>query len=232
MPFNDSSKPNLMVMFGSGQYLTRADNESTTTQYFYGLWDRQADLASASQITLSELVQQGPVSTVSTTNGDYRVMPNPQAVAYADPVSPKLGWYLTLPDSGERMVTAPLALGRVVYFATTAPLQSACDHGVSGWLMGLDLANGARTAESIFDVNNDYRVNNSDRVSVSGTSTVVSGQQLSDKLPSAPASMGNQFYTTDNNGNLHNSPVGDGNAGDTETLIRQSWRQLYYQQLK
>jgi type IV pilus assembly protein PilY1 len=232
MTYNDNTKPDLLVLFGSGQYLTRADKQTTSPQYLYGLWDRQADLSSATTIGVSDLVEQGPVSNLATGSGNYRVMTDPQQVAYADPGSPKLGWYLPLPDSGERVVNDPLVLGRVVYFATTTPLQSACDVGVSGWLMGLDLTTGSRTAQSVFDTNNDFHLNNSDRVTANGTSTVVSGQQRSGNLPQAPGNMGGNLYTPDSNGQLQASKLGDGTSGETDTLKRQSWRQLYYQRLK
>lgn len=233
MPFNDSTKPNLLVMFGSGRYLTLDDKQSKTTQYLYGLWDKQGDLSTATPIDVGKLVEQGPINTISTTNGKYRIMPAPQPVAYADDADPKLGWYVALPDAGERVIYTPFILGTAVYYTTITPPAAACDYGISGWLMGLDLATGARTTQSVFDTNRDHVINNQDKVSASGTSTVVSGQQLDGNLPQAGASIGNNLITTDGNGNLQQQVIGDGITADsTERLHRQSWRQLYYESLK
>ncbi|MBD3669987.1 MAG: hypothetical protein HUJ29_04365 [Gammaproteobacteria bacterium] len=233
VPYNADSKPNLLVMFGSGQYLVNGDRSTTSTQYYYGIWDNFGDFSDISEVLLSQLVEQGPITSVTSAGSSgYRVMPDPQSVRYADPDSPKRGWYLPLPDSGERVVNAGLVLGDVIYFTTLVPSSDPCGVGGSGWLMGLDLATGARSLESIFDINNDQYINQDDTVSVGGSSVAVSGQQLSGGISSAPLVMGSSLYTQNSSGTVQGRAAGDGSNGEENKLKRQSWRQLYYDTLK
>ena len=48
-----SNSPNVMVFFGSGQYLVNADKTSTDLNHFYGVWDRGDD-----DLDETDLVQQ------------------------------------------------------------------------------------------------------------------------------------------------------------------------------
>ncbi|MFP3427248.1 hypothetical protein, partial [Pseudoalteromonas sp. SIMBA_162] len=52
------------------------------------------------------------------------------------------GWYLELPDSGERLVTIPAVRGDLIVFNTTIPGSNGpCTGGASGWLNALSLRN-------------------------------------------------------------------------------------------
>lgn len=222
MPINDDTSPNLMVMFGSGQYLVSSDKTSDNTQYLYGIWDN-GDSTSVSQ---SQLVVQGPFTTLTTASGTYRVMNEPNSVRYADPVSPDRGWYVELDEDRERVINAALVNAGSVYFVSMTPSSNICDIGGSGWLLALDVATGARTLFSVFDIDHDYYVNRSDRVNVSGNDVVVSGSKIEGGLPAGPSKLGSTVYTPDSNANTHTTNVGNGKA--ESNLIRQSWRQLNY----
>ena len=52
------------------------------------------------------------------------------------------GWYVTFPDSGERMNVDPkLVLGTLV-FATNVPAANSCTVGGTAWVNFLDYATG------------------------------------------------------------------------------------------
>ena len=226
MPFNDDTSPNLMVIFGSGQYLVNGDKASNDAQHLYGIWDN----GELPTVTLSQLVQQGPFSTVTTASGTHRVLAAPNPVRYADPVAPDRGWYIGLNETGERVIDAALIHAGTVYFVSLTPSTNVCAIGGSGWLLAVDLANGTRTLASVFDTDHDYYVNQADTINVSGSDVVVSGSKIEGGLPAGPSKLGSTIYTADSNATTNSNIIGN---GSTESgLIRQSWRRLNYEQLK
>ena len=125
--------PNLLIYFGTGQYLESDDVTSTDTQTIYGVWDRgsfgldRSDLQDRT-VTEGTMTQtDGTISTVRYSDGDV--------IDYAS----VKGWYVDLPDSGERVVTSPQIYGDFLYINTLIPDQDPCLGGGSGWLMALGL---------------------------------------------------------------------------------------------
>jgi len=154
-----NNAPNVMVFFGTGQYLAEADAMNTHAQRFYGIWD-----AGVRVTTTSQLVAQG--ASDHSTNANYRfVDSNP--VNYADPpLEGKLGWYIALPESGERVVTeaALWEEGELLLFNTAIPSYQPCSAGGSHVSMRVSLRTGGSTAESVFDTNNDWIFDGKDLV--------------------------------------------------------------------
>ncbi len=183
-----SNAPNLIVLFGTGQYLVSADTTSTTTQSFYGVWDHGTH-----SLTRGDLVAQ--TITNSTTNANAREL-TANTVDYLK-TSPDEGWYVDLPDSGERSITNPLARGSVVLFNTTIPDADPCLGGGSGWFMALDFLSGGRPADPVFDLNNDGVVDALDKLN----GNAPGGMRLDPKIgmPTETACMGNNCYTSGTN---------------------------------
>ena len=69
--------------------------------------------------------------------------------------STERGWYLDLPASGERVVSAPLLFGDRVIFVTIVPSTDPCDPGGTSWLMEVKFQTGGTFNGTILDVNND-----------------------------------------------------------------------------
>jgi len=65
------------------------------------------------------------------------------------------GWYLDLPDTGEKMVADPILRGGRLIFVTTIPSLSSCDAGGESWLMEISAASGGRLDQPVFDLNGD-----------------------------------------------------------------------------
>jgi type IV pilus assembly protein PilY1 len=175
--------PNLMVMFGTGQYLDLADNTTTNTQSFYGVWDR-----GQKQLDSTDLEQQTFLAGFAS---DARVLSD-NAVNYAaNGNSKQYGWYIDLPTSGERMVVDPKIRGDLVYFNTMIPSTAACSAGGSGWLMSVKYANGGPPDSAAFDYNNDGNVDSGDLLS----NVAPAGQSFDMGLPTSPTFLGNKQYT-------------------------------------
>ncbi|VAW75049.1 Type IV fimbrial biogenesis protein PilY1, partial [hydrothermal vent metagenome] len=139
------TEPNLMVFFGTGQYLTINDTGTTDTQAFYGVWDNGSGDADRSSL-LSQIISE------TTTSGSIAVRTvSDNAIDY----NSQRGWMFDLPTSGERSVTSPLAFGSLVFFNTVIPSTTTCAAGGYGWLMAVDLFNGGEPDFQPIDVNGD-----------------------------------------------------------------------------
>lgn len=140
--------PNIMVTFGTGQYMVSSDKNSTNSNYFYGVWDK----GSANK-TSSDLVQQ----TFRSGFSGKRVLTQ-NSVDY----TAKFGWYIPLPDSGERVVSNPIIRSNVVFFNSTVPTADACSVGGYGYRFAVDLATGGTPTEPVIDINNDGKIDDDD----------------------------------------------------------------------
>ncbi len=211
-----SNSPNMLVFFGTGQYLTNADKATTTTQTMYGVWDQ-----GKGELTRSDLQQQ---TFEPGFPANVRV-PTDYPVNYTGSGSSKqYGWYLDLTDTGERLVTDPVLRGLYLYFNTSVPSSSACSYGGSSWSMALKYENGGRPAAPAFDFINDGRLDASDLVSSSSLSSVAPGGVKKGTLLSAPRFLSDYKYESDT-----------GSTKPTKTRVpklfgvnngRLSWREL------
>ncbi len=147
---DNTNKPNVMVFFGSGQYLVDADKGAPFyNDYFYGVWDK-GDI----NLTSTTLVEQ----TYDTSFSPRVLTRNP--VNYG---GGEYGWFLGLPDTGERSVTRPVVRGTAVFFNTFVPNSDPCSVGGYGYRFTVDLVNGGATEEPQTDVNQDGTVDAQDQ---------------------------------------------------------------------
>ncbi len=218
---SDDNQPNIMVYLGTGQYLTEADKSTTTTQAFYGVWDR-GDFG----LTTANLQQQ-------TFEADFA--DNSVVTDLAVDWTTKFGWYLNLPDSGERVVTDATLRGGIVFFNSLIPLSSItnpCEGGGSGFLYALAMENGGRPDSPVFDVNGDAVVDPSDVVAESSPSdptdprTEIAGRvRFSGGIPTGSTFRDNtQFTGGSEGGGVQTRAVVELESLDTG---RMSWQQLY-----
>ncbi len=159
----------VMVYFGTGQYLGQSDLTNYDVQTFYGIWDR---LSSGSNgFNRSRLLEQ-TITTfdLPSSNLNARVVTN-NPITWDDGASPlasdeKLGWYIDLPETGERVHQTPtLRDGRMI-FTTATPSDDPCQAGGTSWLMEVNAVDGSRFDYAAFDLNNDNEFNDGDRVNV------------------------------------------------------------------
>jgi type IV pilus assembly protein PilY1 len=122
-----------VVYFGTGRYLGKSDMVTSDTQAIYAVKDDVDASGGRHTATVSELVRQSlsTAGVVTATAVDW---------------GGKYGWYVELPNSGERVTIAPqLQLG-VVAFTTMIPPATAADPckegGGTGWLYQFSYING------------------------------------------------------------------------------------------
>jgi type IV pilus assembly protein PilY1 len=169
-----ANEPNIMVFFGSGQYLAKPDIDSWNTDptspiknHFYGVWDRGDDTADSALSRSSDLITQ-TLSTDTFASGDFRVLTD-NSVDY----NTKYGWHIELPDGGERIITNPIVRGKVVFFISSVPSNDPCDGGGYSYRFGVDLETGGTANSPVFDTNNDGIVDESDDSNASNAAGVL-----------------------------------------------------------
>ncbi len=173
-------KGGYMVAVGSGRYVDVGDNAAGSTQALYGIWDN------GSEVVLADLQTQSVVRTGTAGNGrNYRLsthavgMPadallaGDNAISLAAYQAGKKGWRLSLPSSGERVVTEPTVRNGRLVISTLIPSTAVCSYGGDGWIMEVDVFTGNRAAA--LDLNDDNLVNNSDYLDGSAPSGVQVG---------------------------------------------------------
>jgi type IV pilus assembly protein PilY1 len=220
---NTGNDPDVLVYFGTGQYLTTSDILNSDVQSFYGVWDHGTH-----SLTPSDLQEQTFLSGTFSNNSiditsSIRVLTN-NIVDY----SSEHGWKIDLTlATGERVVVDPDVRGDVVFFNTWIPDTVVCNSGGTGFLMSVSQRNGGRTNTPVFDINGLNGVDSSDMVIEDSTNTSVaaSGQLFSLGLPASSNFLSNKQYTpgTDGGSQIHTRDLED--LGDFETG-RLSWQEL------
>lgn len=196
-----------LVLFGTGKLLTDADRQDTTTQSFYGILDKTGSTpTTALRANLQErtIVDTYTGTTTSCHDvgdpgscrpGTYRkISPTTSSSADADPTAldldllkateTKLGWYLDLPVSSERLVTSPLVFEDKLLFGTGIPLSDQkCLPGGTGWVMALNpltgsvITNNSKKKFSFIDIYKDGKSTSKDKIKFSSGDAYISGYQ-------------------------------------------------------
>ena len=194
-----------LVAFGTGRYITSGDNTDLTTQRIYAVRDTGA----AGTVPVS-LLQQQSLSATTGTGADgntYRFSTHAvglpkdytgtgdNAILQSTYVSDKRGWYLDLPESGERVVAdARFRGGRAIFTSLVPDVSSPCAYGGSGWVLEFDAMTGNRFDSATFDSNGDNVLTAADYISRSGLASQAmntSGRRIG-AIPAAPGFMSNR----------------------------------------
>lgn len=219
----------VMVLFGTGSYFRDGDRSSTALQSLYGIHDKLA--ASPSVITRSQLIQQTIDREEAATSNEglsVRVISN-NSVDY----NTKDGWYLNLISPGltngvgERVVSDIQLREDQIVVTSMLPSTDPCDYGGKSWLMEMAPMTGARLSSSVFDINGDGKIDDSDKQTVGDSTVAVSGKSF-DEIISSSTFVGKSDGQTE----IKYASGSSGNIKQTLESVsqtakgRQSWRQL------
>ncbi|MDH3221624.1 MAG: PilC/PilY family type IV pilus protein, partial [Gammaproteobacteria bacterium] len=144
-----NNSPNIMVFFGTGQYLVDADKSTTGIQSFYGVWDKGDGSRDRSHLIEQTFDTSFSVKVLTRNPVDYSI---------------DYGWYFDLPETGERSVTSPIARADTVFFNSFVPVDDPCSVGGFGFKFAVDMATGGSPLEPTFDANNDGIIDENDMV--------------------------------------------------------------------
>lgn len=189
-----------MVVFGTGKFFETGDASAPyNSQRLYGVWDAQPFGASStpqgSTLSGTSRLLQRTITTSTIGQAQYfTVSSGPVAWGNGEGVGLR-GWYLDLPNAGQRMIhpLEPLA-GTFLLASSISPESSAPPDACvatgsgSGWVYIIDGVTGSGPTIAALDTNGDGTINDSDVV-VGGYRDVVDGRPSPISLqPTANAS--------------------------------------------
>jgi len=146
-----------MLGFATGKYIELSDISTTDDQTLYGIWDHDVEVSNR-----SSLVEQTVIATQTINTNQYRIT----SAETIDYTSTSKGWFMDLPESGERVDLNPVIRDGRFVFVTRTPSSAPCVAGGTSWLMELDYLTGGRLDISPFDVNGDNSINHLDYVTI------------------------------------------------------------------
>ena len=109
-----------LLMVGTGRVLEASDVENKSSQSLYALLDNGTPINSPRDYLVKKTL---------TTSGDIRTV-NDGTVDY----NTKRGWYVDLPDVGERAIGKPVLSSGVVVFSSVVPSPTYCTPGGYSYL--------------------------------------------------------------------------------------------------
>lgn len=205
-----------IVYFGTGQLLGVPDLSTTSTQTFYGVWDKPG---LASPLTRSNLLQQVLSAPTPGPSGSLVRTVTSNTINWGT----QYGWYEDLSISGERVVTNPRLENQAVVFTTYIPTTNSCAVGGASWLMAVNYKNGSSFPNPELDLNGDGLLNSGDQVGGQNPVGLYLGAVYSASPTVISASLGSVKavkLVSESSGIIKSV----GQAGPPSQ--RQSWRQL------
>lgn len=167
----------VIVYFGTGTYMTVTDAANTNVQSFYGIWDKTTTTGTVQRSAL----QVQSIITTTTKNGSSVRLTTSNSIDW----SAKRGWYIDL-STGERVNSAPILKYDRAIFTTTIPKSDPCQSGGSTWLNEVDLLTGGAPTTPSFDLNNDDKFDDNDKVEIDGIKYIVTGLESTVGIAKAP----------------------------------------------
>ena len=179
----------LMIYFGTGRFLSSADKTLMYKQFFYGVHDRGIPDRGTEHLVSQRFIAGGAEGGRIT---DPDIM-----VDY----SKKSGWYIELPEAGERVVDRAVVRGNQIMFNTLVPDASVCASGGHGWEMSVLNHNGGSPRMASWDFDEDGVIGAGDRGVISTKAGEkktygYSGKKIEGKgLPSGSTIFGDRRFT-------------------------------------
>ncbi len=150
-----SCGPNIMVTFGTGQFLTNEDVSDTTKRAFYAVWDNYKVAATDYPLTPTDLDKREFTTTVTDTGELTRTIADSDKLADGEfkntqwHITDEYGWYVDFDVPGERVTFSPLLLKKTneIMFATTIPDAQQCGASGSTILNRMDVMTGVASKD-------------------------------------------------------------------------------------
>lgn len=194
-PSTDNNAPNVLVLFGTGQLIEKSDINDTNKQSFYAVWDNGDGALLRSDLLERKIIDK------TTTGREFE-----SASPYSDPVNwfgsgsdKEYGWFMDLPEKGERITVQPTLLSGTLMFLSSIPQSTPCSGSGFGYLNILT-TEGTATKTPIFDFNGDGKIDGDDQDYVSlvteGKKGLPAGSEFigAGEAEASPCTNGNGFY--------------------------------------
>jgi type IV pilus assembly protein PilY1 len=148
---SDPNRGRWFVFFGTGSDFQTGDATSTQTQTLYGLIDKGSRITSRGDLIQRVLSQAGLDRLTGQTVRTFSQAAN-------NDMSSRLGYFIDLPQSGERIVSAAnyyKLADPTLLFSSTYPVSDVCLPGGSGYINAVNAFTGGRLANPFFDLDGD-----------------------------------------------------------------------------
>jgi len=124
-----------VVFFGTGRYLGEDDLPDGAGQTIYAIRDDGTTTVTDNTNLVQQTVSDAGTSrNISTNSVDW---------------STKYGWYVNLPDTGERVAIEPQLYFGTLVVASIVPSASECQPGGYSWLYQLDYQTGGNVSTQV-----------------------------------------------------------------------------------
>lgn len=238
----------LIVIFGTGSWMTNDDRTDTSIQSIYGVWDTFGNLTDTAEVAFKELQEQEFVNQIDAINEfTVRTSTNNAINWKATGGHRTMGWYINLDMApaggsgvefpGERAVRRFQIRGGLLFVNTIIPKKSdsdPCEVGVGGWELGFCPETGGAPDPTrnpkldcdkiIFDVNADGSFNNFDNVGGGQDSAdIVTGRRFDDSTPADSSFIGDTQVTQTSDKSIRTTKT---NTGNNALQGRHSWREV------
>ena len=150
-------KRNILVFFGTGQYVAQTDKSDARPQSFYGVWDAGPSESGAyRELTKDNLDERSTslIDNLTSSNGNRQIDVDTEPFAYGIASDESVvdgepapdyyfGWFLPLPDEKERVYIAAQEFSSLIVFATIVPEDIECSESAGySYLMAMNLVDG------------------------------------------------------------------------------------------
>jgi type IV pilus assembly protein PilY1 len=225
------------VFFGTGSYFQSGDPASTQVQTFYSIVDDSATPHDQSSVVATRAPLAQRVMTATEVFSALRDPSKPQSTtnplisrtvrrldaASAGDMNGKLGCYVDLPQTGERVVTRAnlfrLAEPTLLFSSILPETQDQCVPGGTGLLNAINPFTCGRLAKPFFDLNDSGSFTDD---TLSG-GAYASSVQLNVGMPGEAVIIGNRLVVGGSAGRVADIRV---NTGITPLRGRLSWREI------
>ncbi|MFO7582515.1 pilus assembly protein [Guyparkeria sp.] len=233
----DPATGNRWIFFGTGRYLASEDRGTTAQQTWYGLkvWDNEADTP---ELNLDDLaggkgaLAQRQVVAQFDPSGDvpgqrFFTLEEDLADPAVDPLEvAEDGWYIDLPDLGERMYEPNQYRGGLLTGLSLVPeTDDTCSLSGASWLMTINAFTGTNVDQPFIDINGDGVVDEQDAIELDGK-TYAGGSVGFTTLANDPIMVGNSMFISFEDGSVGSFQTSGGIGMGLDEPVRSSWREL------
>jgi len=182
----------VLVIFGTGRFVTQDDQYTWQTQSLYGIWDQGHDTVQTADKNRNHLQEQ-EFEEFADVEGVFHLTTNEVKWRGDSGNVDRWGWFVDFPLDGERVVFKLNPYGEALFVSTLNPGgggmdgMDSCSAGLGGMLYAVDPDTGGALDFPAFDRNDDGLFDAADMICEAGICVPPSGIPTPDSSSVTPA---------------------------------------------